>query len=159
MPRQYVVVMPAVSITVLQDLLTLSLANNGYAEVTRINVMSVDSTLATAQMIEVECSLVTGATLGSGGSSQTPYKLDPGDAGAGVACRKNDTTGATGTEIVVWSGGCYLYQGLDYVFQDTIPLNSVGSRTAFVLRLVNNPVGAVTLVAAVYFQERGLTGS
>jgi len=159
MPRQFVAVMGAQSVAALQDLLTVFLDNAGYAEVTRINVMSVDSSLATAQMIEVECALLTSAAVGSGGSAVTPDQLDPGDSAPGCSARRNDTTPASGTEQIVWSGGCYLYQGLDYVFTSPIPVNSIGSTTAFVLRLVNNPVGTITLTAAVYFEERGLVGS
>lgn len=159
MPREYVAIMPAVAVAADQDLITLKLDNAGYAEITRINVMATDSALGTAQMLELECLLITSASVGSGGAALTPDQLDPGDAAPGVTGRRNDTTGASGTDVSVWSGACYLYQGLDYVFEKPIPLNSVGSTTCFVLRLPNNPVGTITLTAAVYFNERGIAGS
>jgi len=159
MPRDCVAVMPATAVSAAQDLITLKLDNAGYAEVTRINVMNTDGSLGTAQMMEVECVLITSASVGSGGSTLTPKNLDPGDTAPGVTGRRNDTTGATGTAVIVWSGACYLYQGLDYIFEKPIPLNSIGTTTAFVLRLPNAPVGSVTLTAAVYFNERGIVGS
>jgi hypothetical protein len=159
MSRKYVNNFQNVTVTAAQDLATISLANNGYAEVIRFWVMCTDTALPAAQQLSFRCKVLTGATLGSAGTSNAAVPIDQGDTAAGCTCHQNDTTQATGTAHIVWEGACYAYQGLDIVLSESVPVNSIGTITDFVFELLSTPSGTIHLSGGIEFLEKGIVGS
>jgi hypothetical protein len=82
--------------------------------------------------------------------------MDLGDSAATSLAHQNDTTKSTsGSVTVVWEGACWLYQGLDVIFDSPIPINYAGDAIAFVFELLSTPTGSPTISGGVQFEEAG----
>ena len=141
------------------DLLSCALNTYGYAAAVRFNVMANTVALPAAQMVEIRLVLYSGATLGSGGTATAATPLDYGDVAAGSTCHQADTTPTSGTAKIIFSGGFYLYQGIDYILDAEVPYNSIGTPTAIALQMLSTPSGTIGLDCGLYFVERGYPGA
>lgn len=153
MPRVYTVSFEAVSVSAAQDLVTIIGAANKTVKVLRRWVASVSQTLPTAQSLELHSAILTAITAGSGGTTPSILKTDPGDANASFTAHVNDTTPTTGTLAAEWPDGMHVFNRYDEVF--TTPPVISGTTEAFVFKLVAAPSGTLTLSGGVEVEETG----
>ena len=155
MPRRYVVTFSNVAVTQAQDLVQVIGASGKIVRVLRAWCSATDTTAPTAQMLQVrQRFLPATVTNGSGGSSPTPAKIDPGDAAASFTAKANSTTQATtsGTAVVKDEDGFHVYSGYDKVALTPTP---VGSSEAYVFELLSTPSGTLHLSGGVEVEEIG----
>lgn len=155
MPRIYRVPFEAVSVSAPQDLIQITGAAGKIVRPIRAWVKATDTTLPTAQMLQTRCRFLPATvTAGSGGSTPTIAKNDPGDAGASFTALANNTTKATtgGTAVVIDEGGDHIYSGYDVAFSNRPP---VGPSEAFVFELLSTVSGTVHLSGGVEVEEIG----
>lgn len=155
--RTYRVQFSAVTVSAAQDLVQITGASGKMMRILRMWVACSDTTLATGQMLSLRTRFLPATvTVGSGGTTGvTPSKNDPGDAACSSAtCATNNTTPATtsGTAIIVYSGGCHLYQGLD---RPCVNPPVIGPSEAFVFELLSVVSGTVHLSGGVELEEMG----
>jgi hypothetical protein len=154
----YSVSFNAVAVTAAQDLLSLASASTTVCEILGI-VLSQNTEVGDAQDEDLNIRLVkgVGATVGSGGSSQTPAKLETGAAAAAFTARKNDTT------IMVAGGGSLLTLHTDswnvrtqWVFEPTPERRIFLSPSErFTVELVSAPADSVTMNGTIYVGQYG----
>ena len=116
-----------------------------------------DTSLATGQGLKLRARFLPATvTVGSGGTTGvTPSKKDQTDTACSTTtCGLNNTTQSTtnGTAVVLYAGGCHLYQGENFRF-DNPPI--VNPSTAFVFELLSTVSGTVTLSGGVDLEEIG----
>ena len=156
MSRVYSVSFENIAVTAAQDLICITGASS--SKITRIiscNVGATNTTLPTAQMLEIRCRLL-GATVsaGTGGNSFTPIKLDQGDSAASSTGYINATGKATtsGTAYVLFEDAAHIFAGHSITFPSR-PIVSNGE--AFVYELLSTVSGTVNMSGSVYFEEIG----
>jgi hypothetical protein len=155
MSRQYDVNFENVLVSAAQDLVQIKGAAGKMLRIRRARVAAVDTTAPTNQQLRLRCRFLPATvTDGSGGSTPTPQKLDPGDAAASFTALANNTTPATtnGTALVVETNGMGIYGGYDYEFP--VP-PVVGPPESFVFELLGAPTGTVHLSGGVRVEEIG----
>lgn len=158
MPRQYRVTFggsTGVSVSQAQDLLQIKGASGKIVRVVKVWAKATDTTLPTAQMLQFRCRFLPATvTDGSGGSSPTPQKVDPGDAAASFTAKANNTTQATtsGTAVELHNWGEHVYSGADESFPDRPP---VGPSESFTFELLSTPSGTLHLSGGALVEEIG----
>lgn len=160
MGRIYTVNFSAVSISAAQDLVQIKGASNKVVKIRRCWLGPTDTTLVTAQSLSLRTRLLPATvTDGSGGSTPTPRRADPGDAAATFTALANNTTQATtnGTATICKQNGVHIYgAGGGDVFvweKGTEPI--VVPSTSFVFELLSTVSGTVTLSGGVEVEEIG----
>ena len=159
MARKYVVPFENVTVSAAQDLLQITGATGKMLQIERIwcYADSESGALPTAQLLAFRARTLTATvTNGSGGTTPTISKVDPGDASASFTALANNTTKATtsGTAIVQEESGAHIYSGHDVSF----PLNRqppIGPGEAFVYELLSTVSGTVTLSGGAWVSEIG----
>lgn len=155
MGRIYRVSFEEVAVTAAQDLVQITGAAGKMVRILRRWVGATDTTLPTAQMLALrERFLPATVTNGSGGTTPTVAKNDPGDAAASATALVNDTTKATtsGTAVVLGEIGVHINNGYDEWCLNP-PL--VGPSEAYVFELLSTVSGTVHLSGGVEFEEIG----
>lgn len=155
MPRNYNITFEGVAVTAAQDLVQVKGASGKIFRVIRAWVKNTDTTLSTSQMLQTRCRfLPSTVTDGSGGTTPTISKVDPGDAAASITALVNNTTKATtnGTAITLDESGDHIYSGYDNVFPVRTP---VGPSESFVFELLSTVTGTVHLSGGVLVEEMG----
>lgn len=155
MPRQYLVVSENVSVSAVQDLLGIYGAALKMGRVLAVGWSCTDLAPAT-ENLRTRCKLLGPSTLtaGSGGTTPTPQKVDPGDANASITAHANDTSQAstTGTNNEEASDSSPLATG--YVF--TFPKPPILPPTsAFIFDLYAAPGAARHITAWALVEEMG----
>ncbi len=157
MARLYTVNFEAVSVSAVQDLIQIIGASGKILKIRGVKVGATNTTIPTAQMLDLRCRFLPATvTNGSGGSSPTPQKLDPGDAAASFTAKANNTTQATtsGTAVLLFTWGVHIYAGLDVQFaSDQCPV--VGPSESFTFELQSTVTGTVSLSGQVTVEELG----
>ena len=160
MPRQYTVSFENVAVTVPQDLLYLAGAAGKIVKIKKTWVGAADTTLVTAQSIRTNLTfLPASVSIGSGGSTPSIIKVDPGDAAASFTVMANNTTTATsnGTATTIAPSGDHIYAGSNpnvYTFAPgTEPV--VGPSEALTFRLLSTVSGTVHLTGGMLVEESG----
>lgn len=157
MGRRYSVSTEAVAVSAAQDLAEIKGASGKICRIRRVRVGATDTTLPTAQMLELRCRFLPATvTPGSGGSSPTPRKYDAGDAAASFTAGANNTTPAAsgGTAVILEEWGVHIYAGLDWTFADAdTPV--VGPSESFTFELLSTVTGTVHLSMTVEVEEIG----
>ena len=157
MPRIYRVTFEGVSVSAPQDLIQINGAAGKMVRIIRAWLGNTDTTLATAQMLQLRSRyLPATVSNGSGGSAPTPQKLDAGDAAASATALANNTSKATtnGTAAILDEQGVHIYAGCDISYQNR-PV--VGPTDAFVFELLSTVTGTVHLSGGIEFEEMGGT--
>lgn len=155
MGRKYSVTFEAVSVTAAQDLLQIKGASGKMLRILRHWVGLTDTTLPAAQMLSLRSRYLTATVSdGSGGSTPTPVKKDPGDAAASFTALANNTSKATtsGTAVIQYENGAYLYQGDEWSYDDP---PCIGPSESFVFELLSTVSGTVHLSGGVDIEEIG----
>lgn len=155
MPRRYKVMFEAVTVSAAQDMIQITGAAGKIVRVLRAWVANTDTTLATAQMLQLrQRFLPATVTAGSGGSTPTISKTDPGDAAASFTALANNTTKATtsGTAILQDEDACHIYSGYDKALLSPC---IVGPSEAYVFELLSTVSGTVHLSGGVEVEEIG----
>ena len=160
MPRRYVVTFEGVAISAAQDLFEIKGAAGKTAKILRCWLGMTDTTLQTAQALQLRCRFLPATvTDGSGGTTPTFQKLDPGDAAASITALANNTTKATtsGTAVVVHEAGVHNYAGHEWnPFRDTRGSEQViGPSEAFVYELLSTVSGTCHFSGGVEIEESG----
>jgi hypothetical protein len=158
MSRIYEVATENVAVSAAQDLLQIKGASGKMLRIKRVKVGASDTSIPTAQMLRLRCRfLPTTVTDGSGGSTPTPQKRDPGDAGASFTALGNNSTQATtnGTALVVdQPPGIHIYAGYDYAFPAGMePV--IGPSESFTFEMLSTPSGTLHLSSGVTVEEIG----
>ena len=155
MSRQYDVNFENVLVSAAQDLVQIKGAAGKILRIRRVRVSCVDTTAPTNQQLRLRCRFLPATvTDGSGGTTPTYNRLDPGDAAASFTALANDTTPATtsGTALVLETNGCGIFGGYDYEFPNP-PV--VGPSESFVFELLSTVTGTVHLSGGVRVEEIG----
>jgi hypothetical protein len=155
MPRRYTVSFEGVAVSAAQDLVQINGASGKMLRVLRWWLAATDTTLPTAQMLQTRCRFLPATvTNGSGGSTPTVQKRDPGDAAASLTALANSTTKATtsGTAVILEEDGCHIYSGLD---KAALSPPYIGPSEAFVFELLSTVSGTVHLSGGVEVEETG----
>jgi len=157
MGRRYVVTFEQVSVSVAQDLLQIKGAAGKMLKILRMYVNPSNTTLVTAQSISCRGRFLPATvTDGSGGSTPTPQKVDPGDAAASFTALANNTVKATssGTAVIMAEVAAHIYAGVDFSWRPGGE-PTVGPSTSFVFELLSTVSGTVSLSGGVEVEEIG----
>ncbi len=155
MPRTYRVTFEGVAVSAAQDMIQVIGAAGKTLRVLRQWVGATDTTLPTAQMLQVRGRFLPATvTNGSGGTAPTPQPLDPGDAAASFTAKANSTTPATtsATAVKLEENGFHIYSGYDVTFSRP-PI--VGPSESYVFELLSAAAGTVHLSGGVEVEESG----
>ena len=153
--RVYTVVFEKVACAAVQDLFQIKGATGKILLIRSVALSCVDATLPTAGMLALRCRFLPATvTDGSGGSTPTPQKQDPGDAAASFTALANSTTPATtsGTAVKLLEDGTHVYAGYRY---DFLKAPVVGPSESFVFELITAPAASSTLNGTVVVEELG----
>lgn len=156
MPRSYVVTMPEIAVTAVQDFLALAPAVNKPIQIKRVKIRQQTSPTSNSD----EKMLVTLSrgftTVGSGGAVVTPNPRDKDDTASGVTARRNDTVEAAGgTEEVLEEFYLGFYDPVDYSYPIDMRhrCSSESNENRFTLTLKDVPTSSVNIVAQITFEE------
>lgn len=153
MGRMYSVNFADVAVAAAQDLFgILSTANMAFA-IHRIELGQRTLTSWEAKPLKLVRNPVT-ATVGSGGSAQTPVKLNFGDSAATVTARVNDTTNQTtnGSQTVLFARDWEFLNGFLVVFTPAErPIIAPSQGVA--LQLTTAPSGSMTASGSMLIEE------
>jgi hypothetical protein len=155
MPRQYRITFEQVAVSAAQDLIEIKGAAGKVVRILKVWWGATDTTTPTGQQLSFRCRyLPATVTDGSGGSTPTPQKTDPGDAAASLTALTNNTTKATtsGTAVILEERGDYVLSGGEYPFPDRPP---IGPSEAFVFELLSTPSGTLHLSGGALVEEIG----
>lgn len=155
MPRLYTVQFQNVFAAAPQDLFQVLGAPGKMLRVLRAEIGSTDTALPTSQMLSFSAVFLPATvSSGSGGTSVTPQRVDPGDAAPSFTAMANNTIpgGTSGSSSIVWSGAQHVYNGLDERFERPV---LVGPAEAFVLKLLSTVSGMVDLSGTLWVEEMG----
>lgn len=154
MGRVYSVNFENVAVTEDQDFFEISPAANKPVRLLGLFLsQSTEVKDAEEEMLRVQI-LRGHSTGGSGGSSQTPVPIDPGDPAAGFAAEVNNTTIASaGTALILHSETFNIRTGLAMFWTpETAPKANQGN-TTIVVRLMADPGDSVTMGGTLYVEE------
>lgn len=151
MSRVYTIEFSGVSVTAVQDLLSIYTGGTIAAQLHAIQIGQITGT--TVANLAISLKRLTGTiTDGTGGTAVTPAPLDPGNAAATATARANDTTQATGTVTTLMADVFNTVNG--YLLQfapDDRPI--VGLSSALILSLNTAPGAAMTMSGTLTFEE------
>ena len=153
MPRTYAVTFEQIAVSSAQDLVQVKGAAGKVLRILRIFSAATDTTAPTNQQLSLRARyLPATVTDGSGGSSDTPRPMDPGDAAASFTALINNTVKATtsGTAAVLEENACNVFSGFDYMFPRP-PI--IGPSESFVFELLSTVSGTVHLSGGVLVEE------
>lgn len=144
-----------ISATVLQDIMSLQPGSNSAFEIEEIVLGQITQTAIELVQISLKV-FAAGFSIGSGGSSITPYKNAPNDASSLVTARRNDTT-----QTVVGTGSIRYRR--DDIFNLVTPYSYIPTdedvsilikpNECFVLSLDSAPAAARYISCAIVFRE------
>lgn len=144
-----------VTVSAAQDLLQIKGATGKMLRILHCNVCAVDTVAPTSQMLQLRGRILPATVSdGSGGSTPTIYKADPGDAAASFTALANNTSKATtsGTPVETFVTGVYIWNVFD--LEDEAPY-PVGPSESFVFELLSTVAGTVHLSGYVTVEEIG----
>jgi hypothetical protein len=153
--RTYKVTFEGVAVSAPQDLVQINGASGKMLKILRQWASATDTTLPTAQMLQIRSRFLPATvTNGSGGSSPTPQKTDAGDANASFTALANNTSKATtsGTASILEENGCHVFSGYDVTF---VRPPVVGPSESFVFELLSTPSGTLHLSGGIEVEEIG----
>ena len=141
-------------ISAAQDLVTILGAAGKLVFIKRRWIGAVDTTLVTAQSIQIRERFLPATVTTTGGSTPTIYKTDPGDAGASFTALVTNTTKATttGTAIELFATGEHIYNGYD---EDASFYTPIGPSEAYVFELLSTVTGTCHFSGGVEVEEFG----
>lgn len=157
MGRIYRVTFSNVVVAAAQDLLQVKGASGKILKIREWWYGATDTTLVTAQGLRSRSRyLPATVTDGSGGTTPTPAKTDPGDAAASFTALANNTTPATssGTAIVLDESGDHIYNGYRKQWRAGAE-PTIGPSESWVGELLSTMSGTVHLSGGVEVEEMG----
>ncbi len=157
MGRIYTISTLNVAVSAAQDLVQVIGAAGKMVKLRRVSVGATDTTLPTAQMMELRCRFLPATvTNGSGGTSPTAEPVDTGDAAASVTAKANSTTPATtsATAVLLQAWGVHIYAGLDYTFP-AASQPTCGPSESVTFELLSTLSGTCHLSTTVEVEEIG----
>jgi len=157
MARLYTMSFEQVAVAAAQDLVSLLAGASKQMQIIRYWVGCTDTTAPTSQMLALRARTATATlSLGSGGTSGTVVKIDPGDGAASATGHVNDTTKATtsGAFSIVDEQGVYIFNGYDSAIQARPPI-PIDVNGGFVFELLSTVSGTVHLSGGVDWIEIG----
>lgn len=151
--RIYTVVFSAVTVSVTQDVLEITPADDKPCDLIGI-FLSQHSDFGDAQDEVIQLSVIRGFTSsGSGGSAPTPRPIDRNGAAAGFTAEVNNTTPATtGTTHTLHVDGWNVRAGYGLWFPEGCAPNCTQADTTMVVR-ITAPVDALTANGTFFIEE------
>jgi S-formylglutathione hydrolase FrmB len=142
------------AITAAQDLVTIIGATGKLVFIKKRWIGAVNTTIPTAQMIQLRERLLPATVTTTGGTTPTIYKTDPGDAAASFTALVTNTTKATtsGTAIELFATGEHIYNGYD---DEASFFTPVGPSEAYVFELLSTVTGTCNFSGGVEVEEFG----
>lgn len=163
--RTYTVQTNAVSMASVVELAEIIGAAGKLCYVTRFKWGATDTTLVTAQSVNVKVTYFPATvTNGTGGSSTTANPVDVGDSAASVTAKTNNTGATTsgGTAVDLISVGEHIYNGIDLRFampgsegNGLPPAIPILPSTALGFELVSTLSGTVHADMTIWIAELG----
>jgi len=157
MGRRYRVSFESVAVSAAQDLLEIKGAAGKIVRIIRCWWGCSTTTLATSQSVATRCRFLPATvTDGSGGTTPSLQKLDPGDAAPSATALANNTTKATtgGTAVILEESGDHIYNGYRSGWDDKgCPI--VGPSEAFVFEILSTLSGTANISGGVEIEEIG----
>jgi hypothetical protein len=160
MPRMYAIPFSAVAITAAQDLWEITVGTNNVAALHQI-LLSQTSDPASADAEILRLTIKRGQstiTSGSGGSTPTVQKTDPGDANSSLTAEANNTTRAvinTGTLDIVHEDAWQVIGG-PFNYLPTPRLQHwFGPGDRIIVGLETAPADSLTVSGVLYVEEYG----
>lgn len=153
MGRVYAVPFSAVAITVAQDLVELSPADDIPIELIGWH-LGQSSDAGDAQDELLQLNIIRGHTSsGSGGSSVTPSPLNPGDAAANFTAEINNTTiASSGTPVTLFGTAWNVRAGSDVWLPEDVRPRARQSNTTIVVRM-SAPNDSITTTGVFWVRE------
>ena len=154
MGRFYTVTFENVAVTAAQDLISLLPAANKPCTLHTVSIsQSTDYGDAAAEGLRIK--IIRGhTTVGSGGSSATPAKNDPGNGtAAGVTARVNDTTiASSGTAVDLWAENWNIQ--VPFYYRPTPEERIIWANAEYlVVRLMAAPADSITCSGSAVLEE------
>lgn len=136
------------------DLVQITGASGKIVLVLKRWVSAVDTSIPTAQMIQLRERFLPANVTPGGGSSVTPAKIDPGDAAASFTAIVCSTSKATtsGTAVVLGEDGCHVFNGYREIVDEPFP---IGPSEAYVFELLSTVNTPVHLAGGALLEEIG----
>jgi hypothetical protein len=160
MPRMYTISFSAVAITAVQDLFEITVGTNQVAELHQI-ILSQTSDPASADAEILRLTIKRGQstiTSGSGGSTPTVQKADPGDANSSLTAEANNTTRAvinTGTLDIVHEDAWQEISGAFNYLPPPTGRHWFGPGDRIIFGLETAPADSITVSGTMYVMEYG----
>lgn len=158
MPRQYRVTFEGVAVSAAQDLFQITGAAGKIVQPVKVVIKATNQS-PTAQQLQFRIRFLPATvTNGSGGTTPTITRTDPGDAAASFTALASNTTKATtsGTAAILYEGGEYVFNGLEEVFDGlVIAQPPIGPSEALVVELLAAPTGTLNLSGTILVNEIG----
>jgi hypothetical protein len=157
MSRVYTATFKFVTISAVQDLLSLKGSSGKTCRLRRLWLKGNDTTLQTAQGLRLNVKYSSATfTVGSGGTAPTPRPVDAGDAAASFTARANDTTQGTtsGAFVDITPDGGHNYAGFDYTWpKGEEPV--FGLNEAIIFELLSTVSGTCNFSGGATVEETG----
>jgi hypothetical protein len=155
MARVYTVSFENVTITAVQDLISLKGSTGKTCRLLRLWLGATNTTLQTAQSLRLNVKYSSATfTAGSVGTAPTPRPVDPGDAAASFTARANDTTQGTtsGAFTNLNPQGVHNYAGWDWPFKNP---PAFGLNEAIIFELLSTVSGTCAFSGGAEVEETG----
>ncbi len=154
MGRVYSVNFENVAVTAAQDFFEISPADDKPVKLLGLFLsQSTELGDAAEEMLRVQV-LRGHSTSGSGGSSQTPVPVNPGDPASAFAAEVNNTTiASSGTAVILHSESFNIRAGMGLWWTPECQPVASQANTTIVVRLLANPADSVTMSGTLYVEE------
>lgn len=162
MSRKYIIPLDAISVGAAMDLIGVQVAEGKAAKVLEFWIDESDATLSTACDLRMAmCFIQAVGTAASGGTTNPPVPLDPGDSPSQCTSWQKCPTGVVGSVIVDIPYSCHIYQGKRVNFIEEFGeglhfQSSSATSQAWVLKLLQAPAAACTLSGGMLIEESGI---
>jgi len=152
----YVVSFDAVAVTAQQDLLSLASAATTVCEILGITLTQhTELGDAAEEELLIYLKRGVGSTVGSGGSAQTPIKLETGSAAAAFTARKQDTTKMTAGTITLLHAEAWNVRSPFYFEPTPERRIFLSPSERFTLELATTPADSITMEGVIYVGQYG----
>ncbi|MGB0971526.1 MAG: hypothetical protein ACPGVG_11250 [Mycobacterium sp.] len=150
--RMYSAIFEKVAATAAQDLFEVVAPSTAIVVVHAL-YLSQDTEEGDAQSEMLSLLIHRGTATGSGGTSETPNPLDPGDSAFGGTCEVNNTTQSVeGTHLHSDAWNVQIPYQMVWT-PETRPV--VPPSGLFIVELQDAPADSVTISGTLYFEEMG----
>jgi len=157
MGRRYTVPFRKITVSTIGDLAGYVAAAGKFSRLLRFWVDECDNpSLVSAFDLDISIWRYTSnVSQGTGYTGQNPVALDPGDgaaSGTGWIGPTSAIATTSGSKVLVWAKSCHLYQGLDVMLGDGVPvINLEGA----IMQILTAPPSGTIMSGGILIEEIG----